>query len=56
MKKTYQKPSVNNTIDYTTQLLADSRLDKNDTGADPDVVLSRQDKGWGNTWDESEDD
>lgn len=45
MKKTYQTPSVNVTFVHTIQMMALS-LNINDTGADADVVLTREDLGW----------
>lgn len=45
MKKTYQTPSVNVTFVHTIQMMALS-LNINDTGADADVVLTREDLEW----------
>lgn len=51
MKKTYKTPSVNIEIAQATQILATS-LYKNDTGADNDVVLTKENDDWEDIWDE----
>ena len=55
MKKIYQTPSVNAIFLHTRKMMALS-FDKNETGADADVVLGRQDNGWdiGGSDDEAE--
>ena len=51
MKKTYKTPSVNIEIAQATQILAVS-LDKNETGADEGVVLTKENDNWDDIWDE----
>ena len=52
MKKTYKTPIVSLEIVQATQILAVS-LDKSETGADPNVVLTKESKDdWNDIWSE----
>ncbi|MBO4905923.1 MAG: hypothetical protein J5486_02665 [Bacteroidaceae bacterium] len=51
MNKIYQKPSVDTSLAQTTQMLANS-FTKYDTGADEDVVLTKESSDWDNIWSE----
>ncbi len=52
MKKTYQTPGVNVSLAQVVQMLATS-FDKNESGADNDVVLVKENKSdtWNDIWD-----
>ena len=52
MKKEYQIPSVNVMFVHPL-LMKETSLTKNETGADADVVLGKEDADeWGDTWEE----